>query len=258
MTDYIYNADDNAMDEWAMNFNNRLGDGSGDHEEAYLDMLKLLINLNRSGAMIDIGCGLGRVTEIADGRIAEIAALEPDLVRYKDCHKRFHSPPICTVLNQMSYQYISDNPGKLFDLVVLGMVIQHISTDACTHLIEDAAKLVKPDGAVIISTTLAPEDLKGFSYSNEPENSYLSRTEFNNYANNPQTQNKGIPVRRFSEKELKTEVNKHFEVLQWTQFSYYRSSRLEWFCQTLNTLPEILENTGNSQFVVLRKRQNRK
>jgi hypothetical protein len=153
----------------------------------------------------------------------------------------------------MSYQYIEGHSGKLFDLVVLGMVIQHMSTDACTHLIEDASKLVKPNGTVIIATTLAPENLKGFSCSSDPDNSYLTLTEYNTYANNPQTQDRGIPLRRFSENELRAEVAPHFEVLQWTQFSYYRPDQIGWFCEKWKSDAETLQNTGNSQFVVLRK-----
>ncbi len=254
MSDYIYNADDDTMDEWAMNFTNRMGDGNGDHEIAYLDMLGLLIDLNRNGSMIDIGCGLGRITEIARGKISEIVALEPDHSRYQDCYQRFHSPPACQILNQMSSQYIGSNPEKHFDLVVLGMVIQHIATAACSKLIEDAAKLVRPSGVVIIATTLAPESLKGFSCSSEPEHSYLSLAEYNSYANNPQTQDRGIPVRRFSEQELKSEVSPYFEILQWTQFSYYRPDRIGWFCEMLKTDAQTLRDAGNSQFVVLRKR----
>ncbi len=252
-SEYIYNATDDALSEWALNFTNRMGDGNGDHEIAYLDILKLLIELKRNGSLMDIGCGLGRVTEIARGRITRIVALEPDNARYLDCKKRFHAPPHCQILNQMSSDYIAKNPDSQFDLVVLGMVIQHVSTASCSQLIRDAAQLVKPNGVVIIATSLAPEPLKGFSRSSEPDKPFLNKEEFDEYANNPHTQDRGIPFRRFSKNELAIEVSPYFDIIQWTQFSYYRPDRIEWFCQMLQTDADTLKNVGNSQFMVLQK-----
>ena len=252
--DYQYNADDDLMHKWAMNFTNRMDDGSGDHEAAYLDMLNLLIALKRKGAMLDIGGGLGRVTEMALGKISEIVVLEPDFKRFEHCHRAFHDPPTTQVLNQLSSSYIHDNPEKRFDLVVLGMVIQHISTTACNNVIKDVARLLDPDGVAIISTTLVPECAQGFSYSDTPQDAYISRDEFNRYAEQSQIQQHGIPVRRFTEAELKSEVESDFEVLQWTQFSYYRPEKIRWFAKTYKTRVRDLQDVGNSQFIVVRKR----
>ena len=251
---YRYNADDNLMHEWALNFTSRLGDGTGDHEAAYLDMLNLLIELKRSGSLLDIGGGLGRVTALARGKIAEIVVLEPDVARFQHCYNAFHDAPTTQVLNQLSSTYIRENPEKQFDLIVLGMVIQHISTNATANIIKDAARLVKPDGVVIISTTLVPECAKGFSYSNVPHKAYVPQDEFDRYAENSLVQDKGIPVRRFTEAELRSAVESDFDVLQWTQFSYYRPERIRWFTKIYNTRVSDLQDIGNSQFVVLRRR----
>lgn len=252
--EYQYNADDKLMHKWALNFTNRMGDGTGDHEIAYLDMLNLLIELKRDGAMMDIGGGLGRVTEMATGKISEIVVLEPDLKRFEYCHRAFHDPPTIQVLNQLSSTYIRKNPEKKFDLVVLGMVIQHISTTACNDIIKDVARLLKADGVAIISTTLVPECAQGFSYSNTPHDAYVPREEFDRYAECSRIQDKGIPVRRFTEAELRSAVESDFDILQWTQFSYYRREKIAWFAKIFKTRVRDLQDVGNSQFVVVRRR----
>src|SRR5690606_21608468 len=132
-----YNETDDSLDEWAKLFTNRLDDGDGDHEAEYLDALKLLIAMNRNGSMLDVGAGLGRVTAMAAGRVRELVALEPDRDRCQYTYDRFHSPPSCSVYNTFSSNYIQDNPGKTFNVVVVGMVLQHVSTRVCESLIKD-------------------------------------------------------------------------------------------------------------------------
>jgi len=137
----------------------------------------------------------------------------------------------------------------------LSMVIQHVSTHVCQSLIREVAALTKPDGVAVISTTLVPECAQGFSYSNDPGRAYVPRDEFDGYADDAQCQHKGIPVRRFTEAELREAVAPHFDVLQWTQFSYYRAEKIRWFSRILQVPEAALCDVGNSQFVVLRPRR---
>jgi len=124
MADYTYNAKDGDLKRFAENFASRVGDNSGPHEQDYLDMVKLLLSVKREGSLLDIGAGLGRVTTIAKDIIAETIALEPDRQRWQECHKTCHQPPRCRVLCQLTSEYIAENPGKTFDVIVIGMVIQ--------------------------------------------------------------------------------------------------------------------------------------
>lgn len=253
---YKYNETDDSLDEWAKLFTNRLDDGDGDHEAEYLDALKLLIAMNRNGSVLDIGAGLGRVTAMAAGQVKELVALEPDTDRYQYTYDRFHSPPACLVYNAFASDYIRNNPGKTFDLVVLGMVLQHVSTGVCKSLIKEAADLVNDSGVVIIATTHAIPEAEGFSYSNPaPGETYVSEEEYNAYAESS-GHSKGIPVRRFSKETLLNMLAPYFEVIMWRQFSYYRPESIPWFAKILNVSPDSLCNVGDSQFVILRKKQS--
>lgn len=255
MTEYTYNADDDTMDLWAKNFTNRLDNGEGDHEAEYLDILKLLFATKKEGALLDIGAGLGRVTALASGNIKEIVALEPDSDRHSYTYNNFHNPPACQVLNQMSSEYIADHPTRKFDIIVLGMVIQHIPTDAFHSLVKDTSELIKDDGVVIIATTHTLESTKGFTYSAPAKDEhYISEEVFNKYANDTRNNSKGIPVRRFSKNELITAVEPFFETIMWRQFSYYRDDSIAYFADFLNISVEELKDTGDSQFLIMQKK----
>jgi len=254
MADYVYKASDGELKGFADNFASRVGDNSGPHDQDYFDMVKLLLSIKREGSLLDIGAGLGRVTKIAKDIIAETIALEPDQQRWQECHAACHQPPQCRVLRQLTSEYIADNPGKTFDVIVIGMVIQHISTTACQALFEEAASLLKPDGVGIIFTSHTVEQARGFSYSGAaPDEVYLSQRQFNDYAENCQDQTKGIPVRRFSKAELLDCLKPYFETLYWRQVSYYREDRAAHFENRLRLEPGTLKDTGISQFVVVQK-----
>lgn len=253
---YKYHETDDSLDEWAKLFTNRLDAGDGDHEAEYLDVLKLLIAMNRNGSMLDIGAGLGRVTAMAAGQVKELVALEPDTDRYQSTYGLFHSPPSCCVYNAFSSEYIQNNPGKTFDVVVLGMVLQHVSTRVCKSLIKDTAQLVSETGVVIIATTHTVPKAEGFTYSNaSAAETYVSEAEYNAYADASEC-SKGIPVRRFSKRTLLDMVAPDFELILWRQFSYYRPESIPWFAKRLRVSEDSLVNVGDSQFVILRKKRS--
>jgi 2-polyprenyl-3-methyl-5-hydroxy-6-metoxy-1,4-benzoquinol methylase len=253
--EYKYNATDDHLDLWAANFTSRLDDGQGNHEQAYLDALKLIFELKREGALLEIGSGFGRIVELAIGRVSRVVGLEPDLDRFSLCRDRYHRPPRCSIHHQMSREYMLEHPGAQFEVVLLSMVLQHVSTVACTDLMDDAHKLVKPEGIVVIATTHTIESAKGFSTSGADDSEvYLDRSAYDAYASQPKTQTKGIPVRRFSRRELEALLSPKFDILHWQQFSYYRPSKIEWFAKRLGVDANELKDTGDSQFVVLRKK----
>lgn len=256
MDKYSYNAKDKDLGRFAENFVSRLGDSSGHHEQDYFDMVRLLLSVKRHGSFLDIGAGIGRITSIAKDIVVETVALEPDEERWLQCYKACHEEPRCQVLRQLSSGYLKDNPGKKFDVIVIGMVIQHISTKDCQALLEDAASLLKPDGVAIIYTTHTADEASGFSYSAATlDEVYISEQEFNRYAEDSANQTKGIPVRRFSKAELLTCLDPYFDVINWRQTSYYREDRLGFFTHRLQVSPEILKDVGNSQFVVVQKKR---
>lgn len=188
---------------------------------------------------------------MAIARMAEVVALEPDVARCKFVHDAFHSPPEVTILNSMSKDYIEANPGKKFDLINLSMVIQHVPTTVCTELMKDISMLLSNEGVAVISTTHGVERTRGFRLSKAPDR--ISRADYNKYAESIEEQTSGLPVRRFSRQDLEQEVAPFFEIIQWTQYCYYRPEKVGWFCANLQAEPEDLVDVANSQFVIVRK-----
>jgi SAM-dependent methyltransferase len=253
MSGYVYRDNEATMPTLSSMLTSRIGDGSGDHEAAYIDTIRLLMAARAQGSMIDIGCGRGRIAEAAVGNVHEIVALEPDPGRCKWTETLLSGRPEVSVFNLTSHEYIARNPGKQFDLVVLGMVLQHLSTPNCRKLVDDIVTLTKTGGMVVMSTTHALDNAACFTYQHI-EGSRISEGEFNDYADHPQSQDKGLPVHRFSRAEFEALVPSALKIVQWEQFSYYRPEFLERFARVHQVEPQDLVNHGNSQYLVLTKR----
>lgn len=255
MSDYIYNSRDKDLDIFKLCFESRVGDNSGDHEQDYFDVVKMLMQIKKHGSLLDIGSGAGRIPKISMSIMNETIALEPDINRWEFCHSEYHKPPVCQVIPQKTSEYMKDNPSRSFDLIVVGMVIQHMSTTACKSLLNEVKELLKDDGVAIIYTTHTLHKTKGFSFSaGDPNEAYVSEDEFNAYADGHLEQDKGIPVRRFSKDDLLDSISLHFIPLMWRQTSYYKEDKLPFFSNSVNVIAEELKDTGHSQFVVVSKK----
>ena len=256
MPDYVYNDNDSTMPSFSEKFSSRIGDGSGHHEQVVHDLIQLIGNALSIGSMIDVGCGMGRTTRALAPAMKEVVALEPDAARWNYTRELVIEYSNATVLNQTTQQYISDNPGKQFDLAVLGMVLQHLPTHACEAVLNDIATLTKVGGIAIVATTHALEKAKCFTYQNVTDGrlgSQITEETFNSYAENTDSQDKGLPVRRFSRSEFESIVPTAFEIVHWGQYSYYRPEYLDYFAWLHSVEPEELANVGNSQFLILKR-----
>jgi 2-polyprenyl-3-methyl-5-hydroxy-6-metoxy-1,4-benzoquinol methylase len=253
--DYIYKDNDTSMPTLSAMLTSRMGDETGNHEAAHLDTINLLVSVFSSGSMLDIGCGMGRITEASAGKIKELVALEPDLVRCEWTRAVVADCEGVTVQNLMTQEYMDQNPGKQFDLVILSMVLQHQSTHNCARLMADVASLTRCGGFAVISSTHALERAKCFTYQHVSQ-ARISEEEFNRYAENHHAQDKGLPVRRFSRAEFEAIVPESFDIIQWTQFSYYRPEFLDRFAEIHRVDAQELASIGNSQFMVLKKKNN--
>lgn len=258
MTEYVYNDNDSTMPALSAKFASRVGDSSGHHEEAFHSMLELLAHAISAGAMIDVGCGMGRTTAACAGIVNEVVALEPDEARCNYTRDLVRDKPNATVLQQTTQQFIAENPGKQFDLVVLGMVIQHLPTHLCDAVLADLATLCKPGGLTVVATTHALEKARCFTHQHVTEGrllSQISREAFDAYAADTDHQDKGLPVRRFSRSEFESVIPDAFEIVHWGQYSYFRPEHIEHFAWLHSVEPHELANTGNSQYLVLRRRR---
>lgn len=232
----------------------RMGDGSGDHEAGFLDTINLIATARSSGALLDIGCGRGRITQSSADIMREVVALEPDPGRCNWTRELLADRDNVSVHQQMTYEYIAENPGKQFDVVVLSMVVQHLSTHNVTKLLDDITTLTCEGGIALISTTHALDKAKCFTYQHV-EAARIDEEEFNSYADNPQSHDdRGLPVHRFSRAEFEALAPPAFDIIHWSQYSYYRPEFLDRFARVHQVEPEDLANQGNSQFMVLKKR----
>lgn len=251
MTDYTYNARDDALVAWNKSFTNRIGDGSGDPEEEYLEVLKLIATCKSKGRILDVGCGLGRMIGVIRDRVAgPILGLEPDGTRFRECHAAFHDGAGIQVMNTTSTEYKAGHPQAAFDMVIVSMVIQHVTTAICRQILEDVAALLAPDGIGVVATT--QQDAERFTYQTDQS----SRTveEFDRYASASDTQRYGIPVRQFSKDSFFEVLDRAgLRVIRWGQFSYLRPEKVAWFATWMGSQPQAIENVGTSQYAVVQR-----
>jgi SAM-dependent methyltransferase len=256
MTKYTYNDNDLTMPSFSKKFSSRIGDGSGHHEEAFHDMIQILAQALSEGSLIDVGSGMGRTTLAVSPIVKEVVSLEPDASRWNYTRELVLDYTNTTVLNQTTGDYITENPDNQFDLVILGMVLQHLPTYASKALMNDIAALTRKGGLAVIATTRALDSARCFTYQDVNDgrlNAAISEEEFNRYAENTHAQDKGLPVRRFSRSEFESIVPAEFETVQWGQYSYYREEFLDYFSWLHSVEPDELINVGNSQFLVLKR-----
>jgi hypothetical protein len=158
------------------------------------------------------------------------------------------------VLQQTTTEYIRNNPSKEFDLIIISMVLQHISTGDCLRLLSEIEALLKDDGIALIYTTHSLEETRGFSLSGDPEAMYMSEQDFNFYAeSDPSEQKMGLPVRRISKSELMDVLPSGIKPIYWRQSSFYTKIGLENFSKQLKIAPEKLADVGKNQFLVVEK-----
>lgn len=250
MEAYTYNARDEALVAWNASFTSRIGDGGGDAEEEYLELVKLLATCKSGGRLLDIGCGLGRIIGLVGRRGGSIVGLEPDATRFRECHAAFHDGRRVHVLRTTSTDYRRRHPHATFDLIVVSMVIQHVSTATCDGILADVAGLLAPDGLAVIATTQQDEERFTFQGDQTPR----SAADFDRYAADSGAQSWGIPVRQFSRASFHDALHRGgLEVVRWGQFSYLRPAKVSWFAAWMGSTPDAIRDLGTSQYAVVRR-----
>lgn len=153
-------------------------------------------------------------------RCSSIVGLEPDATRFRECHAAFHDGRRVHVLHTTSTDYRRQHPQAVFDLIVVSMVIQHVSTATCGQILADVAGLLAPDGLAVIATT--QQDVERFTF--QEDQTMRSVEDFDRYAADSGSQRSGIPVRQF------------------TQASFHDVST-----------PDAIRDVGTSQYAVVRR-----
>lgn len=250
--DYRYNAVDDLMTVWNSNFTSRIGDGSGDAEEEYLEILRLVAACKPRANLLDIGSGLGRIVKHLSDDVGTIVGLEPDLTRFSECHATCHDGGRVRIINGTSTAYKAANPDRRFDMVVVSMVIQHIPTAVCDTILADVHDLLADDGVGVVATTQQEEERFGY----QKDQTHRTREEFDRYASDSSSQAQGIPVRQFSRVSFLGSLHRAgLDVIRWGQFSYIRPEKLGWFAAWMQSTPERIRDVGTSQYAVVRRRR---
>ncbi len=245
---YKYNAVDDGMIAWNKQFTSRMGDGSGDAEEAYLSAIQLIAKCKCESTILEIGCGLGRIIKTLKNQVPTIVGLEPDRKRFEECHAQLHNDYSINILNQTSLEYRTENPDARFDFIIVSMVIQHVTTSICKTILDDVYHLLSNTGVAIISTT--QQDQERFTY--EQNSTPRTIEDFNRYASDCLNQRYGIPVRQFSKQSFIDELHEaKLKVVQWNQFSYIRPEKLNWFADMFGYNAEDHRDVGTSQYAVV-------
>lgn len=247
---YTYHGDDDALTSWNRMFTSRNGDGEGDPEENFLSAIRLVAACKAGGDFLDIGSGIGRIIDLIRRDAASVVGLEPDNGRYLGCKNGFAPDRRIEMFNLKSWDYRQQNGGRRFDFITVSMVVQHVSTGACRQIFSDVHDLLAPNGSALISTTHFYEER--FSYEADPSAHEVA--EFDRYADQMTSQDKGLPVRMFSRASLHQEIERAgLEVVAWQQFAYPRPDRATEVAGFFAGPPEEMRDRGVSQYAVVRR-----
>jgi ubiquinone/menaquinone biosynthesis C-methylase UbiE len=247
---YTYNATDQGLAAWNRNFTSRIGDGSGDPEEEFLSLVRLIATCKSGAKCLDLGCGHGRIIELVKHSAGAVVGLEPDFERFRSCHGAHHDGHRIHIFHSSSQEYKNAHPEDRFDIVIVSMVLQHVPTWICDQILRDVHELLMPDGVAIVAT--AQQDVERFVCQSNP--APLTAEEFDHYAADTANQQWGLPVRNFSRASLIQAIGKaDLRMIHWGQFSYVRPEKLSWYAALVNVSPEVIEDVGVSQYAVVKR-----
>lgn len=104
--------------------------------------------------MLDFGCGEALSADRIAARIHHLT-LSDTSQRVRDgLARRFGDRKGVSILDA---EAVAALPDAAFDLIVVNSVLQYVSPDAATELIRSLARLVKPDGRMLVGDVLPPE-----------------------------------------------------------------------------------------------------
>ncbi|MBS1791361.1 MAG: class I SAM-dependent methyltransferase [Acidobacteria bacterium] len=130
-------------------------------EELVVDALDLLTQRRdpRSLRLLEIGCGIGRMTSHLAGIFGEVYAVDVSHEMVQQARARLAHLPNVTVHETSGYDFV-DFPDDFFDLVFSAYVFQHVpNADVIRRNICDAYRVLRPGGMFKFQTSgIASED----------------------------------------------------------------------------------------------------
>jgi SAM-dependent methyltransferase len=251
--DYTYHDTDPELEVWNRNFTSRIGDGTGDPEEEFLALVKLVAACKPNSKCLDIGCGLGRIIQMIGHSVRSAVGLEPDLQRFQSCRDRIQDGDRIEIVRSNSSDYKNVHPEDRFDIIIVSMVLQHVPTWICDQILSDVSDLLTPEGVAIIAT--AQQQVERFTC--QSNSAPLTPEELDRYGADTLNQRWGLPIRNFSKASfIQTVERAGLHVIHWGQFSYVRPEKLLWYAAQVNVAAEAIQDVAVSQYAVVKRASN--
>ena len=111
-----------------------------------------LASSRRGGALLDYGCGDGTFIALAHDAFDESVGADIDVEQVRGCAERLHLLP---GVRFMSIDALRDPDHQArYDAVVCMEVLEHCPSDVQPRVLDDLARLSRPDGVVIVSVPI--------------------------------------------------------------------------------------------------------
>lgn len=119
-------------------------------------------------AMLEIGCGLGRMSAAFARHFARVTGVDisPSMIE----HARTHNLPANVNLSVVNGDGTLDFPSSSFDFVYCGLVFQHIPDEVVIRTyLGEIARVLRPDAFAALQFDTRPENILHRTYKSLPD-----------------------------------------------------------------------------------------
>lgn len=183
---------------------------------------------NTRGRMLDIGCGLGRLSLFFSKYFDEIIALEPDQSRYEKAKENLEKLNSSIIVKTILGNLDCINADEYFDFILCSHVIQHIPYTRVQEILSECSNRLNNNGYFVLMTS---HSLKAKDYfvkvdqkNNELFESEISETQFNDLTLGKDV----LPTRMFTINSLRELFNNsNLDLIDYRVFHLENISPLE-------------------------------
>lgn len=198
----------------------------GGLEDKYLAECINKIPEDKRNYLLDIGCGLGRLTKKFSLWFENILAIDPDIAHLKQAIKLMQklTNNSCSIkFENLTAQELQTN--TMFDCVICSHVIQHITQQAVYEIFTKARDLLSDNGFLILSTANFIENEDEFSKVNVKTGDYASLTA-RDFDKCVEENNEWMPTRLFKDDDITNTLEKHgFKIISIKKYHGYPKIR---------------------------------
>jgi ubiquinone/menaquinone biosynthesis C-methylase UbiE len=194
-------------------------------EKATLNVIKKLIaehsGNNKLQWLLDAGCGTGRLLPEFEGYFQHILAIDPDSSQIEKAKSLANKYGF---LDKVVFDTISADKlhwkNETIDIILCSHVLQHVSTDSVSRILQNFFRVSKKKGLLFIMTTHSKENqdyyVKAYVKDSEMVEERIDKDEFDSLISN----NKNIlPLHFFSLKNITQIVeNSGFSLLSFRSY----------------------------------------